>query len=85
MGCKPRSFYGTEGAVGLSHWIEKTDVVFHISVCPDDFRVKYATCTLKDSALTWWNNHAKSMEITEAYSMDWEPLKQMMIRGYCPC
>ena len=31
MGCKPRSFYGTEGAVILSCWIEKTEGNFHIS------------------------------------------------------
>ncbi|XP_052627224.1 uncharacterized protein LOC128133733 [Lactuca sativa] len=84
MSCKPRPFYGTEGAVGLSCWIEKTEAVFHISACPDDYRVKYATCTLMDSALTWWNNHAKSMGIAEAYAMGWESLKQLMTKEYCP-
>ena len=84
MGCKPRSFYGTEGSVGLSRWIEKTEAVFHISSCLDDCQAKSATCTLIDSTLTWWNNHAKSMGITEAYVMGWEPLKHMMIREYFP-
>ena len=84
MGCKPRSFYDTEGAVGLSHWIEKMEAVFRISACTEDCRVKYATCTLMDSALTWWNTHAKTMGIDEAYAMGWEYLKQMMIKEYCP-
>nr|KAJ0185840.1 hypothetical protein LSAT_V11C900506620 [Lactuca sativa] len=84
MSCKPRPFYGTEGVVGLSRWMEKTKVVFHISAFPDDCRVKYATCTLMDSALTWWNNHAKSMGIAEAYAMGWESLKQLMTKEYCP-
>nr|KAJ0185353.1 hypothetical protein LSAT_V11C900506610 [Lactuca sativa] len=84
MSCKPRPFYGTEGVVGLSRWMEKTEDVFHISAFPDDCRVKYATCTLMDSALTWWNNHAKSMGIAEAYAMGWESLKQLMTKEYCP-
>lgn len=45
------------------------EVVFHISYCPNNCRVKYATYTLMDSALTWWNNHAKSIGINEAYAM----------------
>nr|KAJ0191941.1 hypothetical protein LSAT_V11C800447480 [Lactuca sativa] len=61
-----------------------TEAVFHISACPDDCRVKYATCTLMDSALTWWNNHAKSMGIAKAYDMGWESLKQLMTKEYCP-
>ncbi|KAL7598104.1 hypothetical protein Lser_V15G22439 [Lactuca serriola] len=84
MGCKPRFFYGTEGVVGLSRWIEKIEVVFHISSCPDDCRVKYATCTLMDAALTWWNNHAKTVGVAEAYAMGWEQLKLMMTKVYCP-
>lgn len=46
--------------------------------------MNYATCILMDSTLTWWNNHAKSMGMDEAYDMGWEPLKQMMIKEYCP-
>lgn len=82
MGCKPRSFYNMEEVVGLSQWIEKMEEIFHISSCPDDSRVKYATCTLMDPALTWWNNHAKCMGINRAYAMGWEPLKKMMIKEY---
>lgn len=83
IGCKPRSFYGMEIVVGLSCWTENMEAVFHISYYPDDYRVRYTTCILMDSSLTWWNNHAPSMGINEAYFMGWEPLKQMMIKGYC--
>lgn len=58
--------------------------MFLISSCRDDYRVKYATCTLMDSALTWWHNHTKSIGIDAAYAMGWEPLKQMMIKEYRP-
>nr|GEW75519.1 hypothetical protein [Tanacetum cinerariifolium] len=33
MKCQPLNFRGTEGVVGLSHWFEKMELVFHISVC----------------------------------------------------
>ncbi|KAI3790531.1 hypothetical protein L2E82_03636 [Cichorium intybus] len=84
MACKPRNFFGNEGVVGLSRWIEKMEAVFRISSCPDDCQVKYATCTLMDSALTWWNDHAKSMGIDVAYGMSWASFKQIMIEEYCP-
>ena len=74
MVCKPRSFYNTERAIGLSNWIEKIKALFCISSCPDNYRVKYVTCTLMDSDLTGWNNRAKSMGINEACVMGWEPL-----------
>nr|KAJ0198575.1 hypothetical protein LSAT_V11C700368790 [Lactuca sativa] len=57
------------GAVGLSHWIEKTKADFQITVCTDDCWVKYATCTMLDSALTWCNNQEKSMGIAKAYEI----------------
>lgn len=80
MGWKPRSCYGTEGVVGLSCQIEKIEEIFCISAYTEDCRVKYSTFTLMDSALNWWNNHDKCMQIDEAYVMGQEPLKQMMIK-----
>ncbi|GJV37942.1 putative reverse transcriptase domain-containing protein [Tanacetum coccineum] len=50
---KPHNFLGTEGVVGLTRWFEKMKTVFNISNCPSKYQVKYATCTLQDSTLTW--------------------------------
>ncbi|GKB71103.1 hypothetical protein Tco_0932515, partial [Tanacetum coccineum] len=50
MKCQPTSFKGIEGVVGLIRWSEKMETVFHISNCPKKYQVKYATCTLLDSA-----------------------------------
>nr|GEW09552.1 putative reverse transcriptase domain-containing protein [Tanacetum cinerariifolium] len=55
--CQPLNFKGTEGVVGLTRWFEKMETVFHISNCPSRYQVKYASCTLIDGALTWWNSH----------------------------
>ncbi|GJW46854.1 hypothetical protein Tco_0078500 [Tanacetum coccineum] len=52
MKCQPLNFKGTEGVVGLTRWFEKMETVFHISNCLEKYQVKYATCTLLNSALT---------------------------------
>ncbi|GKF55578.1 hypothetical protein Tco_0165918 [Tanacetum coccineum] len=51
MKCQPLSFKGTEGVVGLIRLSEKMEIVFHISNYLERYQVKYATCTLLDSAL----------------------------------
>nr|GEV31820.1 putative reverse transcriptase domain-containing protein [Tanacetum cinerariifolium] len=57
MKCKPLYFKGTEGVVELTQWFEKMEIVFHISNCTMENQIKFATCTLLGSALTWWNSH----------------------------
>ncbi|GJW63151.1 putative reverse transcriptase domain-containing protein [Tanacetum coccineum] len=59
--CQPLNFNGTEGVVGLTRWFEKMETVFHISNCPEKYQVKYASCTLLNSALTWWNSHKRTI------------------------
>ncbi|GJS19967.1 putative reverse transcriptase domain-containing protein [Tanacetum coccineum] len=51
----------TEGVVRLIRWSEKLETVFHISNSPERYQMKYATCTLLDSALTWWNSHKRTI------------------------
>nr|GEX86015.1 hypothetical protein [Tanacetum cinerariifolium] len=46
-------------------------------------QVKFATCTLLDVALTWWNSQIRSLG-PDAYSMTWEVLKKKMTDKYCP-
>nr|GFD16437.1 putative reverse transcriptase domain-containing protein [Tanacetum cinerariifolium] len=56
MKCQPLNFKGTEGVVGLTRWIEKMELVFQINGCATENQVKFATRTLLDAALTWWNS-----------------------------
>ncbi|GKC77826.1 hypothetical protein Tco_1128600 [Tanacetum coccineum] len=67
--CQPLSFNVTEGVVGLTRWFKKMETVFHISNCPEKYQVKYATYTLLNSALTWWNYHKRTIGIEAAYAM----------------
>ncbi|GJR36952.1 putative reverse transcriptase domain-containing protein [Tanacetum coccineum] len=82
--CKPHNFSGTEGVVGLTRWFEKMETVFNISNCPPKYQVKYATCTLQDSALTWWNSHKRTIGVDAAYAMNWAGLMKLMTEVYCP-
>ncbi|GJX37096.1 putative reverse transcriptase domain-containing protein [Tanacetum coccineum] len=84
MKCQPTSFKGTEGVVGLIRWSEKMKTVFHISNCPEKYQVKYATCTLLDSALTWWNSHKRTIGTDAAYALSWRELMKLMTEVYCP-
>ncbi|GJT81389.1 hypothetical protein Tco_1055731 [Tanacetum coccineum] len=69
MKCQPLNFKGTEGVVGLIRWFEKMETVFHISNCPEKSQVKYATCTLLNSALTWWNSHKRTIGTEAAFAI----------------
>ncbi|GKA25480.1 putative reverse transcriptase domain-containing protein [Tanacetum coccineum] len=60
------------------------ETIFHISNCPDKYQVKYATCTLLNSALTWWNSHKRTIGTDAAYAMSWRELMKLMAEVYCP-
>nr|GEU41924.1 hypothetical protein [Tanacetum cinerariifolium] len=53
MKCKPLYFEGTEGVVELTQWSKRMEIVFRISNCTVENQIKFATCTLLGSALTW--------------------------------
>ncbi|GJR62734.1 RNA-directed DNA polymerase, eukaryota [Tanacetum coccineum] len=84
MKCKPLYFKGTEGVVELTQWFERIETVFRISNCTVENQIKFATCTLLGSALTWWNSHVRSVGHDVAYAMTWINLKNMMTDKYCP-
>ncbi|GKB91935.1 reverse transcriptase domain-containing protein [Tanacetum coccineum] len=48
MSCNPKEFYGNEGAVGLSSWIEGMEPKLHISKCSDNSKLEYAVCLLQE-------------------------------------
>nr|GEV78051.1 reverse transcriptase domain-containing protein [Tanacetum cinerariifolium] len=82
MKCDPLNFKGNEGVVGLTRWIEKMESVFNISGCAIENQVKFATCTLLNAALTWWNSQIRTLG-PEAYAMTWEVLKKKITDKYC--
>nr|GEV86925.1 reverse transcriptase domain-containing protein [Tanacetum cinerariifolium] len=84
MSCQPFYFNGTEGAVGLIYWFERTELVFSCSNCIEDCKVKFATGTLTEDALSWWNSYAKPIRIEQADKIAWTELKRLLTNKYCP-
>ncbi|GJV15882.1 putative reverse transcriptase domain-containing protein [Tanacetum coccineum] len=82
MKCQPLNLKGTERVVGLIRWFEKMETVFHISNCPEKSQVKYATCTLLDNALTWWNSHKRTIGTETAFAMSWGELMKLMTERF---
>ncbi|GJS09605.1 reverse transcriptase domain-containing protein [Tanacetum coccineum] len=78
------NFRGTKGAVGLTRWFEKLESQFGISNVAEGDRVKFASSTLLDSALTWWNVYVRSVTLDTAHATPWSDFKAMFIRKYCP-
>ncbi|GJZ16464.1 putative reverse transcriptase domain-containing protein [Tanacetum coccineum] len=78
------NFRGTEGAVGLTRWFEKLESQFGISNVAEGDRVKFASSTLLDGALTWWNVYVRSVTLDTAHATPWSDFKAMFIRKYCP-
>ncbi|GKE15180.1 reverse transcriptase domain-containing protein, partial [Tanacetum coccineum] len=74
----------TKGAVGLIHWFERTESVFSRSNCTEDCKVKFATGTLTEEALSWWNSFAQPIGIEEAYKIPWSKFEKLLIKKYCP-
>nr|GEW45706.1 reverse transcriptase domain-containing protein [Tanacetum cinerariifolium] len=58
MSYQPFNFKGSEGIVGLIRWFEGTESVFSRSNCTEDCNMKFATGTLTEEALSWWNSFA---------------------------
>ncbi|GJW77852.1 reverse transcriptase domain-containing protein [Tanacetum coccineum] len=84
VSCQPFYFNGTEGAVGLIHWFERTESVFSRSNCAEENKVTFATGTLTDDALSWWNAYAQPIGIDQANQITWTELKRLLTNKYCP-
>ncbi|GKE83848.1 hypothetical protein Tco_1557590 [Tanacetum coccineum] len=74
----------TEGAVGLIRWFERTESVFSRSNYTEDCKVKFATGTLTEEALSWCNSFAQPIRIEEADKITWVEFKKLLIKKYCP-
>ncbi|GJR73008.1 reverse transcriptase domain-containing protein [Tanacetum coccineum] len=84
ISCQPFYFNGTEGAVGLIHWFKRTESVFSHSRCSEENKVTFATGTLTDDALSWWNAYAQPIGVEQANQITWTELKRLLKNKYCP-
>ncbi|GJX09123.1 hypothetical protein Tco_0198982 [Tanacetum coccineum] len=82
--CQPLNFKGTKRVEGLAQWFKKMESVFHISKCTVECQVKFATCTLLGSALTWWNSYVRIVGHDAAYAIPYESDKVAKYTGGLP-
>ncbi|GKA95020.1 hypothetical protein Tco_0817058 [Tanacetum coccineum] len=82
--CQSLDFKGTKGVISLTQWFEKMEFVFHISNCIVACQIKFATCTLLSSALTWWNSYVKTIGHDAAYGMVlYVGVLLVVMHGFC--
>ncbi|GKC97717.1 reverse transcriptase domain-containing protein, partial [Tanacetum coccineum] len=84
ISCQPINFKGMEGVISLIRWFERTESVCSRSNCTEDYKVKFATGTLTEEALSWWNSFAQPIGIEEAYKITCVEFKKLLIKKYCP-
>ncbi|GJT10218.1 putative reverse transcriptase domain-containing protein [Tanacetum coccineum] len=84
MKCNPTVFHGHKGAVELSRWFEKTEMVFGISECAKARKVKFAATTLQGRALTWWNSQVATMGLEAANQIGWTEMRRLMTEEFFP-
>ncbi|GKA70717.1 reverse transcriptase domain-containing protein [Tanacetum coccineum] len=84
ISCQPFYFNGMEGAVGLIRWFERTESVISHSRCAEENKVTFATGTLTDDTLSWWNAYAQPMGVDQANQITWTELKRLLTNKYCP-
>ncbi|GJV41653.1 reverse transcriptase domain-containing protein [Tanacetum coccineum] len=52
--------------------------------CAEENKVAFATGTLTDDALSWWNAYAQPIRIEQANRITWTELKRLLTNKYCP-
>nr|GEW40948.1 reverse transcriptase domain-containing protein [Tanacetum cinerariifolium] len=84
ISCQPFYFNGMKGFVGLIHWFERTKLVFSQSNCAEENKVTFATGTLTNDALSWWNAYAQPIRIEQANRITCTELKRIFMNKYYP-
>nr|GEZ59080.1 reverse transcriptase domain-containing protein [Tanacetum cinerariifolium] len=82
--CQTFYFNDMEGVVGLILWFKRTESVFSQSNCAEESKVAFATGTLTNDGLSWWNDYAQPIRIEQANRITWTELKGLLTNKYCP-
>nr|GEU42767.1 putative reverse transcriptase domain-containing protein [Tanacetum cinerariifolium] len=71
-------------AVGLIRWFKRIDQYSLVAGVLKKKKVTFATGTLTDDALSWWNAYALPMGVDQANKITWTELKRLLTNKYCP-
>nr|GEX38147.1 reverse transcriptase domain-containing protein [Tanacetum cinerariifolium] len=83
ISCQHFYLNGMERVVGLIRWFEWTESAFSRSNCAEENKVTFATSTLTDDALSWWNAYTQLIRIEQANKITWAKLKRLLTNKYC--
>nr|GEU62857.1 reverse transcriptase domain-containing protein [Tanacetum cinerariifolium] len=61
-----------------------TQSVFSRSNCVEENKVTFASSTLTNDALSWWNAYTQPIRIEQANNTTWTELKRILTNKYCP-
>nr|GEW46937.1 reverse transcriptase domain-containing protein [Tanacetum cinerariifolium] len=75
---QPFYFNGMEGVVALIRWFERTESVFSRSNCAEENKVAFATGTLTNDSLSWWNAYIQPIGIEKSNRITWTELKRLL-------
>nr|GFA09550.1 putative reverse transcriptase domain-containing protein [Tanacetum cinerariifolium] len=70
--------------VGLIRWFKITETIFSRSNCTEEKKVAFATGTLINDALSWWNAYSQPIRIEQANRITWTELKRLLTNKYYP-
>ncbi|GJS31196.1 hypothetical protein Tco_0491816 [Tanacetum coccineum] len=82
ISCQPFYFNGTEGAVGLIRWFERTESVFSRSKCAEENKVTFATLVplINTCPLSWLLKQKVICPRTEVRKME-DELYNLTVKG----
>ncbi|GJY87617.1 putative reverse transcriptase domain-containing protein [Tanacetum coccineum] len=84
MACNPKEYDGKGGAIALTLWIEKMELIFNNSGCAENQRVKFAASSFMNKALTWWNTQVQARGREATIGMSWANFKALLVEEFCP-
>ncbi|GKD44256.1 hypothetical protein Tco_1268901 [Tanacetum coccineum] len=70
---------GNGGAIALTRWIKKMENMIDNSGCVENQKVKYATSSLVNKALTWWNTQVQARGREAAMGISWNDFKALLV------
>ncbi|GJV72560.1 reverse transcriptase domain-containing protein [Tanacetum coccineum] len=88
FGCPPATdcdFYLLPRSTAAAMQIADNPIVYTVpNKCAKEDRVTFATGTLTNDALSWWNAYAQPNGIEQANRITWTELKELLTNKYCP-
>ncbi|GKE73427.1 putative reverse transcriptase domain-containing protein, partial [Tanacetum coccineum] len=82
MTCNPKEYDGNGGAIALTRWIEKMENVIDNSGCSENQKVKYATSSFVNKALTWWNTQVQARGREATIGVSWTDFKALLVEEF---